>query len=187
MTTSTRHVLSIDFGELRPRIETQARAEGLRPGPWIKRLLERFLLSPGAAAEPGLAFAAANRHLDAEQVKFTARLSKDESAALATRAAAAGLSQSEFLGRLLLDDPVRTVPMNTAWVSALADSNHQLVGAARNLNQLARAANSSGALQSSDGQYVLAVAQLVREHVLMVSKQLLELQSSRRTTGRSRG
>lgn len=185
MTSSTRQVLSIDFGGLKHQIERQAKSEGLRPGPWIRRLLEHALRCPSSTDAREAATTAANRHLDGDQVKFTARLSKEESAALAKRAAAAGLSQSEFVGRLLLDDSARTGPMNAAWIRALCDSNHQLVGASRNLNQLARAANTSGVLRSSDVQHILAVTKLVREHVTMVAKQLAELQSSRRTTGRA--
>lgn len=186
MTAPIRQVLSIDFGELRPRIETLAQADGLRTGPWIRRLLERTLQSAEFNEITVQSAGAANRSFDGNHVKFTARLSKAESAALAERAAAAGLSQSECLGRLLLSDRASATPMNAAWVNALADSNHQLVGAARSLNQIARAVSSSEALTASDGQYVLAVAKLVRDHVLLVSKQLAELQSSRRSQARNR-
>lgn len=186
MTAPLRQVLSIDFGVLRSRIEVQAKADGLRPGPWIRRVLEQTLQSseiPGITEQPA---GAANRSLDGDQVKFTARLSRAESAALADRAAVAGLSQSECLGRLLLSDRASSTPMNAAWVKALTDSNHQLVGAARSLNQIARTVSSSETFTASDGQYVLAVTKLVRDHVLLVSKQLAELQPTRRSRGRNR-
>lgn len=189
MSDPTRQVLSIDLGELRARIETRAAAAGLRPGPWIRLQLEHLLQSAGieAADTAPMDPPRTSRRREADGVKFTARLSPEESAALLARAHAAGLSQSEFIGRLILEQDAGATSHKSELVAAITHSNHLLVGIARDLQAGAHLKSSAAPLTAPDRRHILAVTHAVREHVTWVSRQLAQLQVSRRSLARSRG
>lgn len=186
MSASPRQVLSVDVGELRHPIETRAAAEGLRPGPWIRRLVAQALSAAPADELPRPATDTdPSRRDPADLVKFTARLTATQATVLARRAAQAGLSRTEFLARLLMDERPTVAPMDGHQSAALIDHNHQLVALGRNLNQIARNLNAyPGRMTASERAFIVAVTRTTREYVERMARFLAE-QPSRRLQPRA--
>ena len=186
MSAPPRQVLSVDVGELRHPIETRAAAEGLRPGPWIRRLVTQALSDAPSDGPTRLATGTEPSRRDpADLVKFTARLTTAQATVLARRAAQAGLSRTEFLARLLMDELPIVAPMDGHLSAALIDHNHQLVALGRNLNQIARNLNAyPGRMTASERDFIVAVTRTTREHVERMARFLAE-QPSRRPRPRA--
>lgn len=185
MSGSARQILSVDVGPLRERIEARAAAEGRRAGPWVRQVLEAALGASEEAGDPRHVPGtrpAANRRLQGGWVKLTARLTQDESALLAAAAALAGLSQAEYVGRLVREEGAGTVVPSAELLALLTDSNQQLAALGRQLRQVARSLPAEpGTPGDSDRAQLLAVAQAVQDQVTALAQALGEWHATRRS------
>ncbi|WP_084267336.1 plasmid mobilization protein [Azohydromonas lata] len=177
---SPRQLLVVDVGPLKPLIASCAAQAGKPPTTWARELMAQAVeaLGAGPAPErPSPKRPARNGNL----VKFFARLTPEEAAAIKASAKTAGLSQSEYVGRLAMN-PTAAGAVGVPALQALAESNRQLLAIGRNLNQIARTLNESpGQMTGADHALILRVAELARAHVELTASVIAELSVTRRS------
>jgi hypothetical protein len=182
---SPRQFLVVDVGPLKPLIVDCAAQAHMAPSTWVRELLAQAVeaISDIPAPErPSLK----RPPRSGNPVKFFARFTPQESATLKAAAKAAGLSQSEYVARLVMN-PASAGAVGVPALQILADSNRQLLALGRNLNQIARKFNERpGDISRADLAQVLDAAEMVRTHVEMVASALKELSVNRRTAAHAK-
>lgn len=183
-----RHVLTVNVGPLHEQIQAHCDSVGMKPARWGLRVVEAALRALGRdTPERPTARTAPHRRPYVDGVKFTARLTQAESQALVSSAQAAGLSQAEYIGRLLTT-PAAVAPAELrSALQALIQSNVQLAALARHLNQIVHALDATpGALSAQDRHVVQESCRAAREHIDAARSVVDQLSITRRQAGRRR-
>ena len=177
---SPRQLLVVDVGPLKPLIAACAAQANKPPTTWARELMAQAVEALGAGPIPERSTPrrpARNGNL----VKFFARLTPEEAAAIKAAAKTAGLSQSEYVARLAMN-PAVAGTIGVPALQALAESNRQLLAIGRNLNQIARMLNEyPGRMTRADQALILKVAELARAHVELAAGVIAELSVTRRS------
>jgi hypothetical protein len=163
--TTARGLLTVDLRELKPQVETHAKARGERASSWLRRLVERELASPEPASEslpsPG--------EDPSSVVKTTLRIEARALARLAEQAALEGVTRARWIERRVFDQTA-AVALTPSDVEALTRSTYELAGIARNLNQIARSLNTHPGLTTrGERQTIASAVDLARAHVDLAS------------------
>ncbi len=187
-TSARRSTLNIDLGPLRGAVDARAAADGVRPADVVRRALQAHL--QGELESDGAVEAKA-REPDA----YRPALAAADAAALDRLMALTGArSRVVVLRSLIQGTPLfaaATAPgagANLAKaVQSLITSNHQLVGMARNLNQIARSLHfAPGKTTGADRLVLQASAGTIREHLEVASRLAGELRPLVKLAGEAR-
>jgi hypothetical protein len=183
-----RHVLTVNVGPLHEQIVAHCASVGLKPARWGLQVVEAAVKELGMdTPERATARTAPHRHPYADGVKFTAQLTKAESAALVKSAQAAGLSQAEYIGRLVTMPAAVTPTELRSALQALSQSNVQLAAIGRNVNQIAHALNAApGALSEQERHVIQDTCRAIREHIDAARAVVDQLSITRRQAGHRR-
>lgn len=182
MTRAGRELLSVDLGPLKAQAEAHCLQRGQKVGRWVRGLVRDALVAAGVDAvqdEPATR-PAASRRLGAEYFTFTARLSQQESQALLEGAAAAGVSQVEYLARLLMGDKAGRSRLDT--LAALAQLSERLLGVSAQLAGMAH--QLDGQLPAEDQAVLASAAREARAHARLTAEVAEGLRTTRRSAGR---
>jgi hypothetical protein len=175
-----RQLLVVDLGPLKADIARCAKDAGMLPTPWAREALEQAVRAAGVTPRTSPPAPARKRKLDGEAVRFDVRLLPAEHAQLVSASAAAGLSRTEYMARLLMS-PTASVP-GPKTLATLAESTYQLQRLGGNFNQLLKHLNDKpGQLTSADRQLIRDVAQATQEHVKKAARFLADYSATRRT------
>lgn len=162
-----RSTLSVDLGPLRQAVDARAEADGLKPADVVRRALKAHLQgqSEGAKVAP---------MSEAEDGVYRPALTAADAAALDQLMALTGARSRVVVLRSL----IRGTPLYAAAnapgaganlamaVQSLIASNHQLVGLARNVNQIAKSLHvAPGKTTGADRLVLQASAGAIREHL----------------------
>ncbi|WP_156901439.1 plasmid mobilization protein [Azohydromonas australica] len=182
---SPRQFLVVDVGPLKPLIVDCAARAHMPPGTWVRELLAQAVEVIGdtpAPERPSLK----RPPRSGNPVKFFARLTPEESATLKAAAKAAGLSQSEYVARLVMN-PAAAGAVGVPALQVLVESNRQLLAVGRNLNQIARSLNERlEKVTRAEQAQILQTVEMVRTHVELVASVIKELSVNRRTASRAK-
>lgn len=159
--------LSVDLGPLKASVMQCAAGEGMAAAAWVRRALEQALREAGTRVEPRRPVVRSTP--GAGRVKFGAMLSAQASAALGAAAAREGLSQAEYLDRLLTG---RIVEQRADVVAQLQAVSAGLMAAQRQL-----AAASDG----PDGEALTRTARELRRQAKAASMAMAGLVTNRRS------
>jgi hypothetical protein len=177
---SPRQFLVVDVGPLKPLIAACAAQAHMPPGTWARELLAQAVEVIDATPVPKRP-SLKRPPRNGNPVKFFARLTPEESSTLKAAAKAAGLSQSEYVARLVMN-PAAAGAVGVPPLQVLAESNRQLLAVGRNLNQIARRLNEDPQRISGVEQaQILEAAEMARAHVELVAAVIKELSVNRRT------
>jgi hypothetical protein len=182
---SPRQFLVVDVGPLKPLIADCAARAHMPPGTWVRELLAQAVEAIGdtpAPERPSLK----RPPRSGNPVKFFARLTPEESSTLKAAAKAAGLSQSEYVARLVMN-PAVAGSVGVPALQVLGESNRQLLAVGRNLTQIARLLNERpGETTRADQAQILEAVEMVRAHIELVARVIKELSVNRRTAARAK-
>jgi hypothetical protein len=135
--------------DLKRRVKALSERQLLTESAWLKRLVVRELQAEeaGQADVPGATTSVtSNRHQSKEPDRcggrVYVRLRHDDKLLLAARAASRGMKSATYVASLTRCHLRQVTPLPTAEFLALKRSIGELAAIGRNLNQIARAANS---------------------------------------------
>lgn len=182
MPAASRQLLVVDMGALKEQLEQHAERVGQKPGPWARRVLADALAVAGASPGDSQPSVPESRREAGTLKKFTGAFTAAGREALKRDAKAAGVSQAEYLERLLLAPPAGAAAMLRPEVlDALTESTRQVLAIGRNLNQIARTLNAyPGQMTRADRTLILRAAEVAEEHVARMYELLGEWRTTRR-------
>ena len=180
-----RDRITIDLGGLGPALRAHAQGRQLTVAAAARSALASALQNSArlSTGEHGGELDAAANHA----AKLTLRLRRGSADQLVTRARAAGLSYGAYLTTLLDDMPApAAAPGHDQAVAALGASTEQLAVVSADINELIRLirrGSAPAAQQFSDRLGTLAGD--VRQHLVLASRLVVELQPAARPRQRS--
>lgn len=174
--TTKQQLLTVDLKELKPRVLKVAETAGKRPSAWARDVIAQAVQAdpPSPAAAPAPNFA------NGESAKFTLQFEKSEHARLGELARAEGLTRAQWLRHRVRQPNAPVIP--TEHVDALVQSNYQLAGLGRNLNQIARSLNAyPGRTTAAERAAIDQAVTAIRDHLAMAACVMAALPQTGRT------
>jgi Bacterial mobilisation protein (MobC) len=156
MESDGKHLTTWVTNETKRRFTAVARHQGLSDSALLKRLVEMMLQSTGAANVATLEGA----DQGPRDSRLTVRISPDDRLLLRERAKARGMAAATYVSVLTRAHLRGLAPLPMAEWLALQKSVSELSRLARNINQIARAANRGDRIKSLGPDYVQAMLKI---------------------------
>lgn len=155
--------------ETKQLVASLASRQGLSDSAWLRQLIELTLHSASAASPQALDSVAPARRT----ARFAVRLRHEDGLLLSKRARARGLAAGTYASVFIRAHLRRLAPLPEAELLALKRLVAELGAVGRNLKQIAKAANSPGAIDAphrDDLQAFLKICEGLRDHVKRLLK-----------------
>jgi hypothetical protein len=131
--------INIDLGAFKARWLSYCAAHNVTPSQAFRQVVAKLTADDGPSAAPGVV------EQGQRKIRKVIRLTPDEIAKITVRASADGYSVSRWLVALIRARVYAAPQLGQPELAGLAKSNLLLLAVGRNLNQIARAVNVTGA------------------------------------------
>jgi hypothetical protein len=175
--SDTTHINLLVDPKTKARILDAARRELLNPSVWLRRLIDAGLASDRASSSAvGPSFVdgrSARRKEAAKGARLSIRQRPDDRLLLRERAAARGMAPATYASVFLRAHLRDLAPLPKAELLALEAAIEELAAVGRNLNQIAKAANSGARTAGPSREElrtIVKVCEAMRDHTKSLLK-----------------
>jgi hypothetical protein len=166
-------VLSVRLGAInKQRWENYCARNGKTQSTAIREAIEKAMDAQEPPKPPTIYQQVETEYKKEKKVRFPILLTRSEKTAIEQRAKEANISQVSWVVDAIRIQLTREPQLNMNEILVLGESNYQLQGLGKNLNQIAKRINASNGGEGSDLRLetINDVVEAIKGHVIQVSK-----------------